>query len=197
MGEADPEWQGLPLPHFMAAPGSLPSPCTIPFHLVLHMWRMDAQCLTRSHQAACSKARMLPSAWLAFVHGLKGNTKASGWPISDVATYVPDGPSPEEQGLGEMLSQLGDSIAKQRGAREEGLSFLFVCVNLDPACRGFVDGTSLAKLGSAASMDLHMSQELPKEDQHCRQHLAVWVLAARIDATRRPSCRLIKALPPY
>lgn len=103
---------------------------------------MDAQCLTRSHQAACSKARMLPSTWLAFAHGLKGNMKASGWSISDVANYIPDGPSPEEQGLGEMLSQLGDRIAKQRGAKEEGLSFLFVCVNLDPACRGFVDGTS-------------------------------------------------------
>lgn len=102
--------------------------CTIPLHLVLHVWRMDAQCLTQSHQAAYSKVRMLPTTWLAFAHGSKGNKEASQWPISDVSTYIPDGPSVEEQRLGEMLSQLGDRIAKWRGAREEGLSFLCVCV---------------------------------------------------------------------
>lgn len=142
MGEADPEWQGLPLPHFMAAPGSLPSSCTIPLHLVLHVWRMDARYLTQSHQAAYSKARMLPTTWLAVAHGLKGNKEASRWPISDVSTYIPDGPNLEEQRLGEMLSQLGDRIAKWRGAREEGLSFLCVYVNLDSACSGFLDRAS-------------------------------------------------------
>lgn len=51
---------------------------TGPFDPTLHVQRNYVMRLTQSHQTSCGKARIFPSAWLAFIHGLKCKREAFG-----------------------------------------------------------------------------------------------------------------------
>lgn len=131
-------------PQAVAAAHTGPSHPTLPVQRGNHV-----MCWTQWHQAPCSKARIFPSAWLTFIHGLKARERPLGGqmepsilarlPSPDLATNQMDQAWKNRDGA--MPSQRGKGSTKGRnqgkGGRFRGVWGLCVCVCLDLAAAGF------------------------------------------------------------